>query len=71
MANKTNTKATRCLPVAAKAKPETLTEDPNRGARLRDYFEREVWPNLPPNELGRVLTREEEDEILGFGPDGV
>jgi antitoxin VapB len=71
MANKTRTKATRRLPVATKARPETPTENPNRGTRLRDYFEREVWPTVPPNEIGRVLTREEEDQILGFGPDGV
>jgi antitoxin VapB len=71
MANKTKAKATRRLRVVANPKPETLTENPNRGIRLREYLERDVWPNLPPNELGRVLTREEEDEILGFGPDGV
>jgi len=34
-------------------------------------MEREVWLNMPPGELGRTLTREEEDDILGFGPDGV
>jgi antitoxin VapB len=32
---------------------------------------REVWPHMPPDQLGKTLTREEEDEILGFGPDGV
>jgi len=71
MTNKAKAKAKRCLPVASEAKLETPTENPNRGTRLREYLEREVWPNIPPNELGRVLTREEEDEILGFGPDGV
>jgi hypothetical protein len=24
-----------------------------------------------PDQLGKTLTREEEDDILGFGPDGV
>ena len=34
---------------------------------LREYMERDVWPLVPASELGRVLTREEEDRILGDG----
>ncbi|HEY3824799.1 MAG TPA: type II toxin-antitoxin system VapB family antitoxin [Bryobacteraceae bacterium] len=37
---------------------------------LRDYLEKKVWPMVPPAELGRVLSREQEDEILGYGPEG-
>jgi antitoxin VapB len=40
-------------------------------SNLRDYLQREVWPLIPPAELGRVLSREEEDRILGYGPEGV
>jgi len=43
----------------------------NRKESLLQFLEREVWPHVPPGELGRTLTREEEDDILGFGPDGV
>ncbi len=35
------------------------------------YLESEVWPHLPPGERGRRLSREEEDEILGYGRHGV
>jgi antitoxin VapB len=35
------------------------------------YLEEEVWPKLPPGVLGRRPTRDEEDEVLGFGPEGV
>lgn len=35
------------------------------------FLEREVWPALPPGEAGRRLSRAEEDEILGYGPEGV
>jgi len=49
-----------------------LRESPrDRAARLRRFLETEVWPMVPPDQLGRRLTREEEDEILGYGPDGV
>jgi antitoxin VapB len=37
---------------------------------LWDYLEKHVWPTVPANELGRVLTRDEEDDILGFGAEG-
>jgi antitoxin VapB len=37
---------------------------------LRDYLEQNVWPFIPSGELGRTMTREEEDHILGYGPDG-
>ena len=37
---------------------------------LREYMEQNVWPLIPPGELGRVMTREEEDQILGYGPQG-
>jgi antitoxin VapB len=42
-----------------------------RGADFLRYLEEEVWPKVPPGQLGRRLTREEEDEILGYGPEGV
>jgi antitoxin VapB len=37
---------------------------------LREYLEHNVWPMMPPSELGRVMTREEEDQILGYAPEG-
>jgi antitoxin VapB len=42
-----------------------------RSERLIEFLEREVWPYLPEGERGRPLSREEEDEILGYGPEGV
>ena len=43
----------------------------DRRARVLRFLEKKVWPLAPKGELGRRLTRAEEDEILGFGPDGV
>jgi antitoxin VapB len=42
-----------------------------RGSDFLRYLEEEVWPKVSPSQLGRRLTREEEDEILGYGPEGV
>ncbi len=41
-----------------------------RTAKLRRFLEDEVWPNIPPEIRGKRLAKEEEEEILGFGPDG-
>ncbi len=42
-----------------------------RGSDFLRYLEEEVWPKAPPDQLGHRLSREEEDEILGYGPGGV
>jgi antitoxin VapB len=38
---------------------------------LREYLEKNVWPKIPRAKLGRAISREEEDQILGYGPGGV
>lgn len=43
----------------------------SRREQLERWLEQEVWPSIPPEQLGRRLTREEEDAILGYGPGGV
>ena len=42
-----------------------------RRGRILKFLEKKVWATLPEAERGRRLTRAEEDDILGFGPDGV
>lgn len=43
----------------------------NRSDQLLRFLEREIWAAVPKKELGRRLTRKEEDAILGYGPEGV
>lgn len=43
----------------------------NRREEVMRYLEREVWPRIPPEILGRGISREEQDEILGYGAEGV
>ncbi len=42
-----------------------------RGEDFLRYLESDVWPKVPAALLGRRPTREEEDDLLGFGPEGV
>lgn len=45
--------------------------DRSRGRRIARLLADEIWPLVPEEEVGRRLTREEEDAILGRGPEGV
>lgn len=38
---------------------------------MQEWLEREIWPRIPKEELGKPLTKEEVEDILGFGPEGV
>ncbi|MBN2494851.1 MAG: type II toxin-antitoxin system VapB family antitoxin [Deltaproteobacteria bacterium] len=47
-----------------------LTRDlRDRRTGLVAFLEQEIWPEVPRSELGRRLSREEEDAILGYGPE--
>jgi antitoxin VapB len=71
LAHETKTDAVRRALAERKVRLQAKGGRLNRKERLLQFLEREVWPHIPPGERGRVLTREEEDDILGFGPDGV
>jgi antitoxin VapB len=71
LAGETKTEAIRQSLIERKGRLQAGGGRLNRKESLLQFLEREVWPHIPPGELGRVLTREEEDDILGFGPDGV
>ncbi len=55
----------RKIQLAAKASPTM-----DRASKIMDYLEREVWPNIPADVLGKKVTKREREEILGIGPDG-
>ena len=42
-----------------------------RGASFLEFLEEEIWPRIPESELGRRLSKVEEEKILGYGPEGV
>jgi antitoxin VapB len=69
LAHETKTEAIRRALLERRARLQARLGKPVRRT-LRDYLERSIWPLIPPNEFGRVLTREEEDQSLGYGPEG-
>lgn len=42
-----------------------------RRQSLREYLETEIWPQIPDELLDREpMSKEEVEDILGFGPEG-
>ena len=69
MAHETKTEAIRQALLERRARLQA--RGGKSGVRsVREYLARNVWPLIPPAELGRALTREEEDQVLGYGPEG-
>jgi antitoxin VapB len=64
---------TRAIRKALEERKERLAYQIAPRERLQDlyrFLEREVWPSVPADVLGKRLTREEEEAILGYGPTG-
>jgi antitoxin VapB len=55
--------------VERRARLRARAGKPSGRKNLREHLEH-VWPTMPAGELGRVMGREEEDRVLGYGPDG-
>jgi antitoxin VapB len=46
------------------------TVTPRSKARLLAFLEDEIWSQIPPELMSRPLTKEEEEDILGYGEVG-
>lgn len=42
-----------------------------RAERLTRFLEDEAWPQIPEPLRGQPITKEEREDILGYGPEGV
>lgn len=48
-----------------------VAEVAQRRERVLRLLRTKLWPSLPKQQRGRRLSREEEEAILGYGPEGV
>ncbi len=39
-----------------------------RQARIRKVLQEEIWPTIPDELKGKPIGKEEEEELLGYGP---
>lgn len=70
LAHETKTEAVRWALVERRARLRARSGRPGGRKSLREYLEHSVWPIVPAGELGRAMGRDEEDRILGYGPEG-
>ena len=70
LANETKTEAIRRALAERKERLQLGRFQQSKRERLETWLRSEVWPRIPPEERGRPLSKEEEEEILGLGPDG-
>ena len=71
LAGESKTEAVRRALEERKARLAYRLADGNRQARLEQFLKNEVWPQVPVEQLGRRLSRAQEEAILGYGPEGV
>jgi antitoxin VapB len=61
--------------IAARERVERLELEAGRRKRspeeIRQWLETEVWPLVPKELRGKMISKAEREEILGYGPDGV
>jgi antitoxin VapB len=63
----------RAIRVALEERKERLSYQVVRRHRFDEllrFLEREVWPAVPRDVIGRRLSRKEQEKILGYGPHG-
>lgn len=71
LTGETKTRAVKVALQERKARLSRRVVRPDRRERLQRFLEREVWPLVPPDQVGKPITKAEREEILGYGPDGV
>lgn len=71
MTGESKTEAIRRALEERKTRISYRVADSDRRARLLRFLECEVWPYVDADQLGTRLSRDEEDELLGYGAQGV
>ncbi len=69
MLHESKTEAIRTAVAELKERLTLRQAMPDRTAMLTRFLEREVWPVIPPDLLGRGISKEEQESILGFEAD--
>jgi antitoxin VapB len=71
LAHETKTEAIRRALAERKARLASTHGRPQSQERLIEFFEKSIWSQVPADVLGKPLSKQEREEILGYGPEGV
>lgn len=69
LAGETKTEAVRVALIERRQRLAKHRGD--KRTRVVALLEKVIWPKIPPSVLGQSITKEEEEEALGYGPDGI
>ncbi len=70
MTGETKTEAVRQALIERRRRLAFRVGRTDRRAEIERFLEREIWPRIPQDQLGKPPDRDEVEGILGFGPDG-
>ena len=70
LARETKTEAIRRALIDRKQRLLVRRVDAGKRERLLRLLESRIWPSIPADVLGKPVSKEEREAILGYGPEG-
>jgi antitoxin VapB len=70
LAHETKTEAIRQALAERKARLGASSSSRSK-RRIIEFLESAIWSRVPPEVLGKPISKQEREEILGYGPQGV
>ena len=70
LARESKTEAIRRALLDRKQRLTIQRTQPDKLQRLEAYLREHVWPQIPPELRARGISKQEREEILGYGPEG-
>jgi antitoxin VapB len=70
LARETKTEAIRRSLIDRKQRLLVRRVDAGKRERLLRLLESRIWPSIPADVLGKPVSKEEKEAILGYGPEG-
>jgi antitoxin VapB len=70
LAKETKTEAIRRSLIDRKQRLLVRRVDAGKRERLLRLLESRIWPSIPADVLGKPVSKEEKEAILGYGPEG-
>jgi antitoxin VapB len=70
LTGESKTRAVRTALLERRARLSRHVPAEDRAERMRRILEEEIWPQVPSELRDKPLTKAEEEQILGIGPEG-
>jgi antitoxin VapB len=71
LTGETKTEAVRRALEERKARVSLRVTAARRREQIQRFLEREIWSEIPADQIGRRPSRRERESVLGYGSEGV